>query len=110
VKKTTTKHPKPIRHIATRNGVPCSLTFTQLRSRIRFSGRVLFPLPLPPCDPYVFASQASAEKAVARTEHISRKLRTSIHVDFIQKNFPDLSPLCVTANYKIEPFKKAGAA
>lgn len=107
MKPTPTKKTKPVRHIATRNGVPCSLDTLDCRAAgFRFCGRVLFPLPLPPSDPYVFGNQKSAMRAVERTERLSRKVRQSIIRDFVVQRIPSLQPFAIEAVYKIKRFKK----
>jgi hypothetical protein len=67
---------------------------------------VLFPLPLPPCDPHVFRSAQSAERAVARSERLGRKIRGSIIRDFVIERFPNLQPFAVEAAYAAQPYKK----
>lgn len=97
----------PVRHIATRNGVPCSLDKVEVRAQgFVFRGAVLFPLPLPPSDPHVFRSAQAAERAILRTDRLSRKIRQSIIRDFVLQHFPGLKPFAVEATYTAQPFKK----
>ncbi len=70
--------------------------------QFNFSGRVCFPLPLPPGDPYVFRSQPRAESALDRTERLCRKLRESIHLDYVLARFPSLQPFALPATWAIE--------
>jgi hypothetical protein len=101
------KKTKPVRHIATRNGVPCSLDKVECRAQgFVFRGTVLFPLPLPPSDPHVFRTAQSAERAVERSQRLSRRIRQSIIRDFILARFPGLKSFATEASYAAQPHKK----
>lgn len=110
--KTTTirvrKIPTRAAFIATRNGVPCSLEKVEYRAKgFVFRGSVLFPLPLPPSDPKVFKKVETVERAIERSERLSRKIRQSIIRDFILMHFPMLQPFGVAATYACQPYEKA---
>lgn len=105
---TVRKIPTTASLIATRNGVPCSLDKVECRARgFRFRGSVLFPLPLPPSDPKVFRTKAACERAIERSQRLSRMVRGSIIRDFILAQFPTLQPFGVEATYESHPYKKA---
>lgn len=94
------------RCVVTRNGMPTILEAVTVRCpQFRFTGRVCFPLPLPPGDPYVFRSLPRADRALERTERLCRKLRESIHLDWILGQFPALQPFALPATWAIEHHK-----
>lgn len=96
--------------IATRNGVPCSLEKVECRARgFVFRGQVLFPLPLPPSDPEIFNKVETVERAIERSERLTRKINQSIIRDFILAHFPSLQPFGVPAVYAYQPHQKARA-
>lgn len=86
-----------------RNGIGTTLAAVSIRCPgFRFRGRVLFPLPLPPGDPYIFRSAGRAEAALERTERLCRLIRESIHVDYILAHFPALTPFATPATYTVD--------
>ena len=113
--KTTAKRP-PIsrraavpqhRCIVLRNGLATRLEAVAVRCPgFEFTGRVCFPLPLPPGDPYVFRSAGRAHAAVWRTQRLCRLLRESIHLDYILAHHPALAPFALPATWAVEKAKK----
>jgi hypothetical protein len=86
-----------------RNGMGTVLAAVAVRCpQFNFAGRVLFPLPIPPGDPYIFRSAGRAEAAIARTERLTRKISGSIHRDYIIEHYPALKPFASTATYEVE--------
>lgn len=67
-----------------RNGMGTTLVPVSVRCPgFDFAGRVLFPLSLPPGDPYIFRSVGRAAAAIKRTRRLTRLISESIHRDYI---------------------------
>lgn len=98
------------RCIVLRNGLATRLEAVTVRCPgFAFTGRVCFPLPLPPGDPYVFRSTGRAHAAVERTQRLCRLLRESIHLDYILAHYPALNPFALPATWTVERAKKKRA-
>lgn len=110
MKTTVARVAAQYRCIITRNGMPTTLEEVTVRvPQFHFTGRVCFPLPLPPGDPYVFRSQPRANRALERTELLCRKLRESIHLDWVLAHYPALQPFALPAAWAVERRKKKRA-
>lgn len=98
-KSSTTHH----RTAVLRNGMGTVLASVTVRCPgFAFFGRVLFPLPIPPGDPYIFRSAGRAQAAIARTERLTRLISDSIHRDYIIEHYPALKPFASPATFTLE--------
>ncbi|EIP99488.1 hypothetical protein OpiT1DRAFT_04006 [Opitutaceae bacterium TAV1] len=89
------------KYIITRNGIPCTLIAPEVPWK-KSLGRVAVPTDLPPCDPYVFRREITADRVIKRTQALAIEIhnRAGLFPDWLRRQLPHLRTLFAEAKYK----------